>query len=124
MTNPFSSLIQRVADDVGEPQLLENIQSACRNKQAFCFGDEDTRVVLQLKQRAGEKYMLVWLGISRGTGALEKFNPIVSELTRTAGAGWFEFCTTRRGFVRAAGRLGFSRLPDDELGRMWFKKEV
>lgn len=122
--NPFSSLIQRVADDVGEPQLLENIQSACRNKQAFCFGDEDTRVVLQLKQRAGEKYMLVWLGISRGTGSLEKFNPIVSELTRAAGAGWFEFCTTRRGFVRVAGRLGFSRLPDDELGRMWFKKEV
>lgn len=122
--NQFLSLIQRVACDVGEPHLLDNIQDACRKKQAFCFGDDDTRVVLRLKERNGEKYMLVWLGVSHGTGALEKFNPIVTELTRAAGAGWFEFCTTRRGFVRAAGRLGFVRQPDDEQGRMWFRKDV
>lgn len=122
--NPFISLIQRVASDVAEPQLLEKIQSACRKKQAFCFGDNDTRVVLRLMERNGEKYMLVWLGVSRGTGALEKFNPIVTELSHAAGAGWFEFCTTRRGFIRAAGKLGFVRQPDDESGRMWFRKEV
>lgn len=122
--NPFISLIQRVASDVAEPQLLEKIHSACRKKQAFCFGDNDTRVVLRLMERNGEKYMLVWLGVSRGTGALEKFNPIVTELSHAAGAGWFEFCTTRRGFIRAAGKLGFVRQPDDELGRMWFRKEV
>ena len=120
----FISLIQRVAIDVGEPQLLNNIQNACRNKQAFCFGDEDTRVILRLMERDGERYMLVWLGVSRGSRALEKFNPIVTELSRAAGAGWFEFCTTRRGFIRRAGRLGFIRLPDDEFGRLWFKKEV
>ena len=122
--NPFISLIQRVASDVAEPQLMEDIQSACRKKQVFCFGDNDTRVALRLMERDGEKYMLVWLGVSRGTGALEKFNPIVTELSRAAGAGWFEFCTSRRGFSRAAGKLGFVRQPDDEQGRMWFRKEV
>ncbi|MFB5948376.1 hypothetical protein [Klebsiella pasteurii] len=122
--NPFISLIKRVADDVNEPELLSVIQSACRKKQAFCFGDADTRVVLRLMERDGEKYILVWLGVSRGTGALEKFNPIVTELAREAGAGWFEFCTTRRGFIRVAGKLGFVRQTDDSQGRMWFRKEV
>lgn len=122
--NPFISLIQRVSGDVNEPNLLSDIQDACRKKQAFCFGDADTRVVLRLMEREGEKYMLVWLGVCRGVGALEKFNPIVTELARAAGAGWFEFCTTRRGFVRVAGRLGFVRQPDDDQGRMWFRKEV
>ncbi|MDT7375799.1 hypothetical protein [Citrobacter freundii] len=122
--NQFISLINRVAADVNEPDLFERIKDACRKKQAFCFGDENTRVVLRLMERDGEKYMLVWLGISSGTGALAKFNPIVTELTRAAGAGWFEFCTIRRGFVRVAGKLGFIRLPDDEQGRMRFRKNV
>lgn len=122
--NPFIPLIQRVAGDVNEPGLLSDIQSACRKKQAFCFGDSNTRVVLRLMERNGEKYILVWLGVSRGTGALEKFNPIVTDLSRASGAEWFEFCTTRRGFTRVAGRLGFIRQPDDERGRMWFRKEV
>lgn len=122
--NQFLPLIERVAHDVKEPDLLPNIQDACRKKQAFCFGDQDTRVVLRLMTRNGEKYMLVWLGVSCGTGALDKFNPIVTDLSRAAGAKWFEFCTTRRGFVRAAGKLGFWHLHDDDLGRMWFRKNV
>ncbi|MBJ9128697.1 hypothetical protein [Citrobacter freundii] len=122
--NQFISLINRVAADVNEPDLFEKIKDACRKKQAFCFGDENTRVVLRLMDRDGEKYMLVWLGISCGSGALEKFNPVVADISRAAGAGWFEFCTTRHGFVRVAGKLGFIRLADDEQGRMWFKKNV
>lgn len=122
--NAFFPLVSRVATDVNEPDLLENITDACRKKQAFCFGDENTRVVLRLMEREGERYMLVWLGVSSGTGALEKFNPIVTEISRAAGAGWFEFCTTRQGFRRVAAKLGFVRQPDDAQGRMWFKKEV
>lgn len=122
--NQFISLINRVAADVNEPDLFERIKDTCRKKQAFCFGDENTRVVLRLIDRDGEKYMLVWLGISCGIGALAKFNPIVTELTRAAGAEWFEFCTTRRGFARVAGIMGFIRQPDDERGRMWFRKNV
>lgn len=122
--NQFISLINRVAVDVNEPDLFKKIKDACRKKQAFCFGDENTRVVLRLMDRDGEKYMLVWLGISCGSSALEKFNPVVTDISRAAGAGWFEFCTTRRGFMRVAGRMGFIRQPDDELGRMWFRKNV
>lgn len=122
--NRFIPLINRVATDVYESDLFDRIKDACRKKQAFCFGDENTRVVLRLMVRDGEKYMLVWLGISSGSGALAKFNPIVTELTRAAGAEWFEFCTTRRGFVRVAGIMGFIRQPDDERGRMRFRKNV
>lgn len=122
--NTFISLINKVATDVNEPDLFENIKDACRKKQAFCFGDETTRVVLKLMEREGLRYMLVWLGVSTGIGALEKFNPIVTEISRAAGAEWFEFCTTRRGFLRIAGKLGFVRQPDDVRGRMWFRKDV
>lgn len=120
----ISALINRVARDVNEPGLQRDIEQACRNKQAFCFGDADTCVVLKLQERDGEKSILVWLGVSGGTGALEKFNPVVSDLTRAAGCSWFEFCTVRRGFIRAAGKLGFIRLSDDGQGRMWFRKYV
>lgn len=122
--NKFTALIDKVASDVNEPDLFENIKDACRKKQAFCFGDETTRVVLKLMEREGVRYMLVWLGVSTGIGALEKFNPIVTEISRAAGAEWFEFCTTRRGFLRVAGKLGFVRQPDDVRGRMWFRKSV
>lgn len=122
--NKFTSLINKIATDVNEPDLFENIKDACRKKQAFCFGDETTRVVLKLMDREGVRYMLVWLGVSTGIGALEKFNPIVTEISRAASAEWFEFCTTRRGFLRVSGRLGFIRQPDDMQGRMWFRKDV
>lgn len=49
----FSSLIRRVASDVNEPDLQRDIEQACRNKQAFCFGDADTCVVLKLQERDG-----------------------------------------------------------------------
>ncbi len=120
----YSNLIRRVGKAVNEPHLLQDIQNACRNKQAFCFGDDSTRVVLKKQKRDGVTYILVWLGISSGAGALEKFNPIVSEFTRQAGGKWFEFCTVRRGFIRVAGKLGFERMPDDEQGRMWFRRMV
>lgn len=120
----ISSLISRVARDVNEPGLQHDIEQACRRKQAFCFGDDNTCVVLKLQVRDGEKSMLVWLGVSDGAGALEKFNPVVTELTCAAGCAWFEFCTVRRGFIRVAGKLGFIRQPDDEQGRMWFRKYV
>lgn len=122
--NQFISLINRVATDVNEPDLFERIKDACRKKQAFCIGDDTTRVVLRLMERDGGKYMLVWLGISTGSGSLEKFNPIVTEISRSAGVGWFEFCTIRQGFRRVAGKLGFVRQPDDSQGRMWFRKDV
>ena len=120
----FRALAVRVSRDVNEPGLPDEIEDACRKGLAFCTGDAHTRVVLRLMQRDGARYVLVWLGISHGTGALAKFNPVVSALTRAAGADWFEFCTTRRGFIRMADKLGFVRLPDDAQGRMWFRRNV
>lgn len=120
----YSKMINSIGEAVNEPHLLEDIQSACRNKQAFCFGDDSTRVVLKKQKRDGVTFILVWLGLSTGSRALEKFNPIIAEFTRQAGGKWFEFCTVRRGFIRVASKLGFERLSDDDKGRMWFKRMV
>ncbi|MCW2484847.1 hypothetical protein J5069_02940 [Candidatus Symbiopectobacterium sp. NZEC127] len=114
------SLIERVAKDVGETNLLDRIQDACRKQQAFCFGTEDTRIVLRPDSMCGTPYVLVWLGVSTRKDALAHWLPHVQELTRMAGGRWLEFYTARKGFIRVAARLGWERLPNEE-GLMKFR---
>ncbi|UMO89386.1 hypothetical protein HP572_07660 [Pectobacterium sp. PL64] len=116
-------LIQRVALDSREPNLIKNIQSACLKKQAFCFGTDDTRIVLRPRSYYGIPYVVVWLGVSTRKDALTYWLPHVQDLTRMAGGRWAEFYTARKGFIRVARRLGFERLPD-EFGLMKFKISV
>ncbi|WEF10294.1 hypothetical protein M9782_13815 [Pectobacterium actinidiae] len=119
----MDELIKRVALDSREPKLITNIQDACRKKQAFCFGTDDTRIVLRPLSYHGIPYVVVWLGVSTRKDALASWLPHVQELTRMAGGRWAEFYTARKGFIRVARRLGFERLPD-EYGLMKFKISV
>lgn len=119
----MEKIINRIAEDVGEPDLITRIQSACRKKQAFCFGTDDTRIVLRPRSYYGIPYVVVWLGVSTRKDALAYWLPHVQELTRMAGGRWAEFYTARKGFIRVAQRLGFERQPD-EFGLMKFKISV
>ncbi|GKV88525.1 hypothetical protein [Pectobacterium carotovorum] len=119
----IEGLIQRVALDSRESNLITNIQSACLKKQAFCFGADDTRIVLRPRSYHGIPYVVVWLGVSTRKDALAYWLPHVQELTRMVGGRWAEFYTARKGFIRVAQRLGFERLPD-EFGLMKFKISV
>ncbi|WP_246859293.1 hypothetical protein [Dickeya oryzae] len=123
MSNVLLQLSQRVERESGDRNLLNNIQSACRKKQAFCFGTDDTRIVLRPRSYYGIPYVVVWLGVSTRKDALAYWLPHVQELTRMAGGRWAEFYTARKGFIRVAKRLGFERLPD-EFGLMKFKISV
>ncbi|MDY4380944.1 hypothetical protein [Pectobacterium brasiliense] len=119
----INSAINRAAKDSRELNLITNIQNACRKKQAFCFGTDDTRIVLRPRSYYGVPYVVVWLGVSTKKDALAYWLPHVQELTRMAGGRWAEFYTARKGFIRVARRLGFERLPD-EFGLMKFKISV
>ncbi|MBA0188267.1 hypothetical protein F9U39_01465 [Pectobacterium versatile] len=123
MKKILNELITRVSMDSREPNLITNIQSACRKKQAFCFGTDDTRIVLRPLSYHGIPYVVVWLGVSTRKDALAYWLPHVQELTRMAGGRWAEFYTARKGFIRVARRLGLERLPD-EFGLMKFKIPV
>ncbi|MEI7375680.1 hypothetical protein [Dickeya chrysanthemi] len=123
MNNVLLRLSQRVERESGDRNLLNNIQSACHKKQAFCFGTDDTRIVLRPRSYYGIPYVVVWLGVSTRKDALAYWLPHVQELTRMAGGRWAEFYTVRKGFIRVAQRLGFERLPD-EFGLMKFKIPV
>ncbi|NKI73539.1 hypothetical protein Dpoa2040_000741 [Dickeya sp. CFBP 2040] len=123
MSNVLLQLSQRVERESGDINLLNNIQNACRKKQAFCFGTDDTRIVLRPRSYYCIPYVVVWLGVSTRKDALAYWLPHVQELTRMAGGRWAEFYTVRKGFIRVAQRLGFERLPD-EFGLMRFKISV
>ncbi len=123
MNRALLQLSRRVEYESGDTNLLSNIQNACRKKQAFCFGTEDTRIVLRPRSYHGIPYVVVWLGVSTKKDALAYWLPHVQELTRMVGGRWAEFYTVRKGFIRVAQRLGFERLPD-EFGLMKFKIAV
>ncbi|EJQ8147554.1 hypothetical protein N8J30_004258 [Salmonella enterica subsp. enterica serovar Newport] len=116
--------MQRVMADTGNPNLLSEIQDACRKKQAFCFGAPDGQLVLKPMVRDDVPYVLVWLGICEGYDGVARYLPEVQQLTRMSGGRWAEFHTTRKGFIRLAKRLGFERMPDDEDGFMVFRIRV
>ncbi|MBH3005960.1 hypothetical protein [Serratia ureilytica] len=115
--------LARVAKDSGDDELLNAIQNACREKQAFCFGADDARIVLRPRMKDGVPYVVVWLGVSTATDGLLRYTPRVQELTRMIGGRWAEFYTRRKGFIRVARRLGFVRLPDED-GLMKFRIPV
>lgn len=106
-----------------DQNLVTDIQNACREKQAFCFGAEDARIVLRPRMKDGVPYVVVWLGVSTATDGLLRYTPRVQELTRMIGGRWAEFYTDRKGFIRVARRLGFARLPDED-GLMKFRIPV
>lgn len=116
--------MQRVMADTGNPNLLSEIQDACRKKQAFCFGAPDGQLVLKPMVKDGVPYVLVWLGICEGYDSVARYLPEVKKLTRMSGGRWAEFHSTRKGFIRLSGRLGFERMPDDEDGFMVFRIQV
>ncbi|EJG5926855.1 hypothetical protein NAE50_005389 [Salmonella enterica] len=124
MTEKLRLLMQRVMSDVGNPDLLNEIQNACRKKQAFCFGAPDGQLVLKPMMKDGIPYVLVWLGICTGQNSVVRYLPEVKKLTRMAGGRWAEFHTVRRGFTRLARQLGFEQMPDDEDGMMVFRIAV
>lgn len=115
--------LQRAISDAGGMPMLEEIQDACRNKQAFCFGADDARIVLRPRSRDGVPYVVVWLGVSTSLDGLDRYTPKVQELTRMIGGRWAEFYTARKGFIRKARQLGFERLPDED-GLMKFRIPV
>lgn len=116
--------MQRVMADTGNPNLLNEIQDACRKKQAFCFGAPDAQIVLKPMVKDGIPYVLVWLGICDGCDGVARYLPEVKKLTRMSGGRWAEFHTTRKGFIRLGKRLGLERMPDDEDGFMVFRIRV
>lgn len=103
---------------------LAAIAGACRNRQACCFSAPDGRLVLKMTVKDGVPCVLVWLAVCAGHNSVERYLPLVRQLTRMAGGRWAEFYTTRRGFIRLARRLGFERMPDDEDGVMVFRIRV
>ncbi|WP_261161617.1 hypothetical protein [Serratia fonticola] len=107
----------------GDENLKDEIQDACRKKQAFCFGADDARIVLRPRSRDGVPYVVVWLGVSTSLDGLDRYTPKVQELTRMIGGRWAEFYTVRKGFIRKARQLGFERLPDED-GLMKFRIPV
>ncbi|KFX07292.1 hypothetical protein KP22_04180 [Pectobacterium betavasculorum] len=116
----MDELIKRVAIDSREPNLIANIQNACRKKQAFCFGTENGRIVLVPKSRNGIPYVFVWLAVSAEQDGIARHLDEVRTLARMIGGRWIEFNTARKGFIRIAEKLGFERLHDEE-GFMTFK---
>jgi hypothetical protein len=103
-----------------DPAVLNEIREAIAKNEAFCFGNDDVRMVLRPRSKNGIPYVVVWLGASTRQDGLIKYLPNLKQLTRMIGGRWAEFYTSRKGFIRVAERLGFERQPDED-GLMKFK---
>lgn len=113
-------LIDRIARDTRDPQLHHTLNDACRNKQAFLFVRGADGFVLKPVMEAGVCGVLVWVGWGE-QGAPVRHLPEVKRLARMIGARWLRFHSTRRGWLRAAPKMGWVRLPDDEDSMLVFQ---
>ncbi len=120
MAKPIEALIDKISQDVKHPNLISQTQDACRKKQAFCFGADRARLVLQPMSKDGIPYVFIWLAASTEPDSIARYLHEVKTLTRLIGGRWIEFYTARQGFIRLAARLGWDRLPNED-GLMKFK---
>ena len=119
----ISHKLQRIARDVGDPQLPANVHSAIRNRVAFLFVRGYDGFVLKPMSENGVTGVLVWVGWGDG-GAPERHLPEVKRLARLIGARWLRFSSSRKGWLRVAPRMGWVRQPDDADGLYVFQINV
>ena len=113
------SPIDKIAAQCGEPDLLQRIRHACLNQQAFLFVRGDDGFVLKPVVVDGVVEVLVWAGWG-SNGAPARHLEEVKRLARMIGARRIRFHTVRKGFLRVAPRIGFTRSGTDEMERMIF----
>lgn len=85
----------------------EDIRQACRNGQAWLFGNDGAYLVLQyqLRPATARMQLLIWLAVSRGAqGCIARNLPFAEALARRLGASRLLFKTKRKGFDRAMPR--------------------
>ncbi len=111
--------LQKIAIQCGEPDLPERIHDACLNQQAFLFVRGDDGFVLKPVVVDGVVEVLVWAGWG-SNGAPARHIDEVKRLARLIGARRIRFHTVRKGFLRVAPMIGFTRSGTDEMERMVF----
>lgn len=112
--------IDRIASDTRNPNLNAELQDAIRNRMAYLFVRDADGFVLKPVVEAGGCGVLVWAGWG-SDGAPARHLPEVKRLARMIGARWIRFHSTRRGWLRAAPKMGWVRLPDDEDSMLVFQ---
>ncbi|WP_421233855.1 hypothetical protein [Aeromonas jandaei] len=120
MASSASVAIARIASDVGNPNLLSELQDAIRNRVAFLFVRGGDGFILKPMVEDGTTGVLVWIGWGDG-GAPERHLPEVKRLARLIGARWLRFHSARKGLLRVAPRMGWVRQQDDADGLYVFQ---
>lgn len=98
------------------PGLFNRIRNACQNEQAFLFVKPDAGWVLKPLAESGVVGVFIWAAWSDRRDGLAHYQPEIEQLARQIGGRWLRFCTTRRGFVKAAPRLGWQYKGTDDDG--------
>ena len=112
--------LQRIGIQCGEPDLEQQILSACHNKQAFLFLLPGAGVVL----RPMGEVVLLWAAWSELRDGMSRYLGFVLDMAREVGAECIEFRSKRKGLLRAAPALGWVYVGDDNDGFMVFRMGV
>lgn len=113
-------VLHQIGFAADDPEFSSKIANACRQKQAFLFVRGVDGFVLRPVVEQGVIGVMVWAGWGND-GAPARHLPEVKRLARMIGARWLRFHSIRRGWLRAAPKMGWVRLPDDEDGMLVFQ---
>ena len=117
------SPLQRIGIQCGEPDLDQQILSACHNKQAFLFVRDRDGFVLRPQVFDDELRVLIWAAWG-ASGAHERHIEEVKYLARIIGAKSLVFHSVRKGWLRVAPKQGWVRQADDEDGFLVFTMKL
>jgi hypothetical protein len=115
------SNLHKISASCGEPDLPQQIYSACLNQQAFLFVRDGVWCVLKPVVDGGEVGVLVWAAWSGRPDGMVQYTDFIKQRAREIDAGWIRFHTIRHGFIRVAQKYGWCRMADDSRGRLVFQ---
>jgi hypothetical protein len=88
---------------IATPTEVAEIQAKCAAKQALCLVCDDAMAVVELRARAPDLELFVWITVGFRYGAFERQLAAVLAIARELGAQTVAFQSRRRGWARRLG---------------------
>ncbi|MBO9492065.1 hypothetical protein J7384_17015 [Endozoicomonas sp. G2_1] len=105
---PFVGELTKLAKATGVPDLIEQLKTAQEKGEAIIYSEPHIGfLAVKPTFRDDELVLFVWVGISRMTNGLKHGVRMCQQMASETACKAVEFETSRKGFKRIAGRMGF-----------------
>ena len=117
MLHDWQGQLQAIAEQYGDPELVNSTMKACLQRRAFLFSAKDGWVILEPIHALNSVFVVA--AFCSGQNAIARYQESVCCLSRVIGCASIRFKTKRRGFRRAFITSGWVMSVDTDGADLW-----